>query len=410
MKTHSPATLLAASVFALVLFSVAQAQTAKPAAAPQSAPAEVAWGEAKAGLQTSLSLEGEAAVGGKLVLNFALRGVGDMPIKLPAGSEVSCWLMIAQGGSDDKKGYYSDRVFPAKTITDWPAELGKGRTVQFKPIDLTASGAYGREVARELLNMYVTGINPDVPPKPLGKIGDLLAPGKAIAKMYLCIPRQGEKTMVVISNPLEIFVAPPQLAKLPAAKRAAFVADLLKKFDKDAFAALAAHDVAVKIGKDILPDLIAAVKVETRPDFSRLWIATAIADIPDPSAAAALIDLLDDSAGGIKQVVAYHGSKQKSDKLDKAINAKALSSKDAGFVSMAMLGFMVNRGVPSDELIKAGLENPDAKVRFAAANALGRMASESAVARLEQLTADKDPRVRATAKKILDTMKAQNKE
>lgn len=408
MKTHSTATIPAVCLFLLAV-SVMPLRAAKPAATPQSGPAEPAWGEAKAGLQSSLAIEGDLAVGGKLVLNLALRNVGDTPVKLPPAADVSCWIMIGQGGSDDKKAFYSDRASPVKDLPGWPAELARGKTIQFKPIDLSASGAFGREVARELLNMYVSGTKPDSPPKPVGKLCELLAPGKAMAKMYLCIPRAGDKTLLVSSNTLELFVAPPQLSKLSAEKRKAFIADLLKKFDKDAFAAQAAHDVAVKIGRDILPDLIAAVKVETRPDFSRLWIATALADIPDPSAVEALISLLEES-GGVRQVVAYHGPKQKSEKLDKAITAKALGSKDAGFVSMAMLGFMVHRGLPSDDLVRAGLENPDSKVRFAAANALGRMAGEEAVARLEQLTADKDPRVRTTAKKILDTMRAQNKE
>ena len=62
-------------------------------------------------------------------------------------------------------------------------------------------------------------------------------------------------------------------------------ANLLQKFNRDAWAAQKAHDAAVKIGVSILPDLIAAATERSRPGYARMWLVTAIADIPDKQSA-----------------------------------------------------------------------------------------------------------------------------
>jgi len=382
----------------------APGQATKPETLPATTE-QTQWGDPKVGLQVSLSLEGEVAVGGKLTFGLALRGVGSEPVKLGAVKDVSCWLLVGQDSSDGKKEFYTEKVSVWLDRGDWPTELGGGKTVAFRPFDLSQGGVYSSEVARELLMIYVSGKTPDSPPKPVGKLGEVLLPGRAVAKAYLCLPRPGEKPLVVISNRLLIPVAPPPLNSLSAEHRKAFVAALLKQFDRDEFGGQAAHRLSVQIGKDVVPDLVKAVTDRTRPGYSRMWMATAIADIPDPKAAEALVGLLEDSHGGVRQVVAYHGPKQKSDKLDKAILEKAKTVKEDRFTAMALLGFMVFRNSVPEELVKAGLDSDDPRARATAAKVLGDMASDLNVARLKEMLNDKDAHVRSAAKKVLDAMK-----
>jgi hypothetical protein len=389
-------------VLSCVLAHSSPGRTTPPATQPSSQP--TTWGESKAGLQTSLAMEGDPAVGGKLVFHLAMRNVGTEPVKLGQASELACWLAVAQGSGDARKMLYSEKVLPARDLADWPMELKAGKVIQFRPIDLSASSAFSSESARELLTSYISGKAPDNPPKSVGKLSEVFSPGKAVARMTLYVPRPGEKAVVVNSNALDLSFAPPRLSALSAEARKALVGDLLKKFDRDAFGGMAAHGTAVRLGKEIVPDLVKAVAEKSRPDYSRMWIATAIADIPDAKSAAALVDLLEDPLGGVRQVVAYHGPKQRNEKLDKAIIEKAKTLKEDGFTAMALLGFMVFRNSVPQELVKAGLDSDDPKARATAAKALTGLASDYNVSRLRELARDPDPRVRETARKVLEAI------
>ena len=79
----------------------------------------------------------------------------------------------------------------------------------------------------------------------------------------------------------------------------------MKKFDSSAWSGRSAHRQAVKSGKAVVPALIAAVFERNRPAHSRMWLATALADIRDERAAEALIKLLHDGLSGVRQVAAY---------------------------------------------------------------------------------------------------------
>lgn len=181
-------------------------------------------------------------------------------------------------------------------------------------------------------------------------------------------------------------------------------AALLLKFNRNAWSGQKAYDEAVKLGAVVLPDLIAAAADRQRPGAGRMWLVTALADIPAPAAADALIALLDDPDSDLRCVVGYHGPKQKSAPLDQAIIARAATSSNARFTSYALLGFLTFRGEAPEGLLKAGLDSDDPRARTTVVNALATMASDSSKARLQALLQDKDERVRTAARKVLDAM------
>ena len=203
------------------------------------------------------------------------------------------------------------------------------------------------------------------------------------------------------SNSVEFLVGPPDFKALSPEARQAFIADLMKQFDRDAWSGQQAHNTAVRLGAEVLPAVLAAAFEKDRPEPARLWLATTLADIRDPRSAEALIKLLDDPLEGVRSVVAFHGPKQESADLDKAIIAKVRGGGQPGLAAWAILGFLVHRGSAPEEVLKAGLESDDPRARAAVAEALARHASDENVARLIALLGDKDERVRGAAAAVL---------
>ena len=271
---------------------------------------------------------------------------------------------------------------------------------------LGPSAAYPSDAARALLTAYLEEKADAALPASAGRLTELLWPGKAVAKFTLCLRGFGERPLAVVSNSLELDVAPPAIESLDAKAREAFVARLLDQFDRDAWAAEQAHDTAVRIGKDLLPRLIAAAEDQRRPGFSRMWLATALADIRDPSAAEALVRLLADRSQGVRRVAAYHGPKQADAGLDEAIIRSAAGSSDGGLVALALLGFLVFRGTAPEAIVKAGLDSDEPRARAAATEALATRRNHLTVERLAALLKDKDERVRRTAAAVLGRMDA----
>jgi HEAT repeat protein len=191
---------------------------------------------------------------------------------------------------------------------------------------------------------------------------------------------------------------------LPAAMRKQQADKLIAKFDKDAWAGMAAHGEAVAIGPPVVPFLAEALGDLRRPDFSRLWLATSLADIRCQAAVDELIRLLDDPTGGVRGVVAYHGPKQRSDKLDAAILAKVAARQDGTVLSYALLGFLVQRAAVPPALLTASLDSKDPKVRSAVIAALKTQASDDNLARLVRLLSDENEQVRSAAARALGAM------
>ncbi|HAU37182.1 MAG TPA: hypothetical protein DCX07_05640 [Phycisphaerales bacterium] len=311
------------------------------------------------------------------------------------------WLVVVYSRD---KAYLTALTLPAKEMKTWPAELPGGQTVELPPFDAAALGCYDYADRRKLLSAYLAGdvSSLDKPPQ---NLSEALSAGQARARLTVCLPRAGG-LLAVSSAALELDVAPPEWDKLSPAARKAFVADLLARFGDDAFAAQAGHALAVKVGTPIVPDLIRAVQEPARHAFGRMWLATALADIRDARAAEALTKLLDDRERGVAHVVAYHGPKQRSDALDRAILSRAAAGSDTAFAAYALLGFMVHRGQVPAELLAGSIDSPDPRVQAAVRGALTHYASPDVVARLRQLAESNDPRLSTAARKVLAAMNA----
>lgn len=396
-----------ARALALVV-CVAGASTAgaSAAAAPGAGVEPVAWGPPAAGMQSALTLEENPTVGGTFRFRLLLRSAAGQTVGLPPAEKAFGWLLIVQSLGDSKRAYYSEKVPMAATRTAWPAELGGERVVSLGPFDLSAAKVYASNVARGLLTAYVSGKEDADLPDAAGKLNALLEAGRAMAKFTLCLPHEGERPTLVTSEALGITIAPPDVASLKADAREKFFSDLMKQFDRGPWAGQQAHGTCVQLGKEVLPHVLKAVFETDRPSHARLWLTTTLADIRDPRSVEALIRLLDDPMDGIHHVVAYHGVKQASDRLDKALLDKVKASDATSrLAAWTLLGFMVHRSTVPEEVLKAGLESDDPRARGTAAEVLAAHASETNIRRLAALLADSSERVRGVAAKMLGMSK-----
>ncbi|MFP4052521.1 MAG: HEAT repeat domain-containing protein [Phycisphaerae bacterium] len=367
------------------------------------------WGETKAGLRVSLDLAGPLQAGGSFSIRPALGNAGRGGAPLGPRKEAFGWLFLVSNAYGSKRAYFSEKfALPPKTV--WLQTLPGGKILSLGTIDVTKLKLFEYRRGLKVVDAY------PVAPEgekltPAGTMAAKIAPGVLGARLMFAVwPPSRDEPMLLVSNTVSLPVEPPAWKKLSEKEQAAFVHDLLQRFDNNAWSAKQAHDVAVKLGRPILPELIAAAKQTRRPSHSRLWLATTLADIRDPNAAAALQDLLQDGLSGVRAVVAYHGPKQKNKKLDAAIVAR-YGKPDAPTreQAFALLGFLVFRKTVPAKLIEAGLASDDPRSRATAAKALTKLASEFNVARLVKLLEDPDAQVRSAAAKVLAAMGVKNR-
>jgi len=408
------ATILAViGILVSTVFCFAQTtSSSKPRASSTSAaasnaaggvPDDQAWGRPEAGIQISLVQQGRTAVGGKLQFKLMLRNVGSAPVALDAKQEAFGWLMLAYSR---QKAYVSDKIALVPLGGAWPAAISPGAVIEFETLDVSDCKAFDYARSAELLRAYVSGMNYGSI-KPAGTFSRVLSVEPGRAEFTLHVPQVRQGALHAISNRIDVDIAPPDLAMMAAGERKAFIADLLAKFRQNAWSAQEAHDVAVKLGPMVVPDLASALAdVAAVPPSGRMWLATAIADIPSELSAALLIGLLGDSDDRVRYCVCYHGPKQKSDKLDQAILEAAKSASDADVrpAAYALLGFLVFRGQAPQDLVKIGLDGADEPARSAARNAMSYYAGDQVVKRLRELSTDKDPQVSSAARKALEAM------
>ncbi len=401
------AALVAAAAMAAAAARSAPAPVTPAPAAPAAADPSVTtgapdmeWGPPVGGLVANLRLEGEAMVGGKIAFTLSLRSAAGQPVALPPVAEVYGWALFAQSTGGTKRAFWSQKVYFATNVKDWPKEVAGEKPLTVAGIDLASSDAFASEDGKRLLMAYVKG--EDAGAKPVGKMNKVLSTGRWMVKFMVRVPVAGAAPAVVTSSAAEVLVQPPDLKTLSPEARAAFEADLLKQYNRDAWSGQQAHDTAVRLGPDVLPELLKAAFDTSRPPHARLWLVTSLADIHDERAVDALIKLLDDPMDGVRSVVAYHGEKQNSPRLDAAIIAKVTASKDGGLAAWAALGFMIHRGTVPEAVLKAGLESSDPQARAKVAETLAQHASERNVMRLAELLGDKDERVRSMAASLLE--------
>jgi len=406
----------------LVLIGVAGAQEAPADSTPaEAAPAEQpdqpgqpdrAWGPAEAGLQVSAALVGPAAVGQPLRIDVRLRNAGTTAGDLPAAKDVLVWLFVVQATPDGRRSMYSERVFPAAKVEDFPQKLTGGQELRLPAADFGARRVFPYRRGLTVEEGYPTAGPGAEPARPLGVLKHMLAPGPLTGRLMLYLPaasdEPGARGRLLRSNTLRLSVAPPDLTALPKEERKAFVARLLGAFDKDAWAAKDACATAVQIGGPIVDELAKALAERSRPHYARMWLAAALCQIRDDRAAAALIPLLDDTLHGVRNVVAYHGPLQRNEKLNAAIVAAAAGGKRPAMLTWAIRGFARVGALP-EQLRAAGLHSAEPRTRAATAEALRRGPKAQTVPNLLALLADDNPQVRAAAAGSLAAAKARSR-
>jgi len=388
-------------VRAVLFGGLLAAVAARSAAAPASQPAEQEWGTAQGGLQLSLTVDAAAAAQRRLLVRIALRNVGAAAVELPPAGKAFAWVLVASQSGDV---FFTDRFAAVPAGGAWPAALAGGAALAMREVDLTPRGAYGRDRRQEVYTAWLKADSDANAPSPPSTVARELSPGPARARAMLCLPRKDAAPTVLVSNMSSFTLPARDMAGLSPEERKERAVSLLKKFDRDAFAAREAHGEAVALGPAAAEVLIAAVKDRSRPDYSRLWLATAIADIRDARCAAALVELLGDGQDGVRCVVCYHGPKQDDAKLDRAIVAYAAGSGSGQTVSYALLGFLVFRKFVPGTLLEAGLASRDARARAAFCQAVRSQASPYNISRLSGLLDDREERVRALAAEVLGEM------
>jgi hypothetical protein len=356
-------------------------------------------------LALSVELTGAVDQGGKCVLAPALRNTGREVGRLCPQADAVAWLILKflPSGGTAGKYYFSSRVLPgsAKGSPIWPRSLASGGRLDLARMDFGGVRLHPYSKGVKFLSHHVTGKGSI--PEAVGKLRDVLGVGKANLQYMLYLPRKDDSPVLLKSDFLSIEIGPPDLTKLSLSARKAFVDKLIAGFGGDAFGGHAAHRVAVRLGAEIVDDLIGAMKTRAAKGAGRMWLATALADIRDKRCAAVLIKLIDEP-GGVGHVVAYHGPKQRNAELDAVIIARGSKTTDARMTALAMLGFMVFRGQAPRKLLDAGINSNDPRVRSTVVAALSRSASLENVNGLVLLLKDTEARVRSAAARGLGAM------
>jgi len=398
---NAPRSILALALVALIPFcpvpvSAAPATEDVPTGAPPR------WGPPAAGLVVAVQPAGAVRLRGPMRFYLHVKSAAGAAVALPPAKDAFGWMTVLQTFGEDRQTHYTAQVpMPAK---GWPTEVAGEKALRLGPFDLGPGKAYPRKVGRTLLTAYLSGKDADLP-KAEGVLNRVLKAGKAVVRFTLCLLREGQKPTLLSTEPTAVTIDPPEMASLEAGDRETYLDALMEQFNRNPWAGLQAHDTCVRLGKAVVPRVVQAAQEPGRPGHARLWLATTLADIRDPRSVEALVRLLDDPLAGVRNVVAYHGPKQRSDRLDKAILRKVTAGEAPQLAAWALLGFMVHRKTVPEAAVAAGLESTDPKARATAAEVLARHASDENLSALVALLGDADERVRAVAAKMLGQSK-----
>ncbi len=352
-----------------------------------------AWGPAKMGLQLAAAPKNGTRVGGTFTFEAAMRNSAVGAVRLPAAEKVFGWMIFQQAHDQ----YFTARIDVAKGVKTWPPTLADGEKIAFPPFRVGEIAAYGFERGVKFISEYAAGRELEM--KPAGPVNEVLRGGTVNARLYLYL-ESGDRKLLLKSAPLQVMVAPPDFNTLTPQAQQRFVNELLARFDSDPWSGKGAFEASTAVGRPIIEHLVKAAGEKKRPDHSRAWLVTAVCAIRDEKAVDALVTFLDDPA--VRTIVAYHGPKQRSDRLDAAITAKAAEVKDARFTAYALMGYITFARTVPRKLLKLGLDSDDPRARSSAVSALktcggGHETLRSLAAALE----DKEPRVRSAAARVM---------
>ena len=332
-----------------------------------------------------MTVTGDATKGGPLHVVADLRNVSDA--KVPV-TQIRVWLMLAQGPS---------LVFYTAPYAAAPKSLDGGQAMEipFEASDLNAFKYVADLVIRDGMPMPPNLKAPA--PKPVGTLAEVLPTGVVKLKAFVVVEEKvaeaagaaeagGDskgKTDVIASATLSIKVA--ELAAgdwshLNDAAKQAFFAELTADFHGDAVAGQNAHDRAVKVGKEITPQLLTLLDDKEVSSAGHMWLAATLVDLHDDRAIDALVKILE-KGGAAAAVVAYHGPKIKNAKLTAAIERVAATTKDASLTAWAVRGLGINGEKTDAALLEAMATHSDAAGRAEAAEILaGHPVSQGAAA------------------------------
>lgn len=397
---------MAVALCASVALAAPATAPATQASRPASAPAH--WGPDKAAVAVGIDIDQPVVFGQKLLVRVWLQNSGTAAVRLPAtqpaGAEPFAWLFIVRHGPDGKSGFYSQKAPAIAHMKDWPAQLAGGTIIELPVVDSGRLAIMPYASGLKIENGYPKPLAATAPAGGPQTVGDCLAMDKLSLRLMLFLPGGADGDMLLTSNTVEFDVLPPDMKTAGDGVRDAFAAELVRAFRANEYQGQRAHAAALKAGPSIVPELVKALAAKDAKPHTRMWIATALADLRDDRAAAELICLLDDSQAGVRYVVAYHGPKMNNAQLDKAIVEAAASGTDAGMTAWALVGFLNFQKNVQERLVTAGLDSADPKARAAAAKALGGLASEFNKSRLRELARDKDATVRLAAQRVLKAM------
>ncbi|MBI5724932.1 MAG: hypothetical protein HZA50_13310 [Planctomycetes bacterium] len=369
----------------------------------QAADMGAGWGPAAGCLRISIVISGELVFRGAFAPSLKIRNDSDRPVRLPGSKNVFAWLLVSQKAMDgSRRDFFTDRVYIVFNSSDWPSELAAGRTVEIRPTDFGASPVYPFREGLKIKSGF-----PETQPSAayekgiehIGKFADVLSIGLTSCRMMLCLPGL-EGAEPAESNRLGVLVAPADLKALYSAERGIFLADLMRQFDGDYEAAIAASRTAIRFGSQAIPELVAVAKAPGHADEAKKWLIRTLAEISDERTVDPLTAYLDDPQADVRLAAAYWGPRQQSDRLDKAITARAATADDR-FKAAALLGFLVFRGQAPQGLLKAGLNSDTPAVRASALAAVQDAAGKTDLIKLRQLLDSTDDQAAANAIRLI---------
>jgi hypothetical protein len=300
------------------------------------------------------------------------------------------WVFVAAGKG---VGYYTEAIPLGKYLKNGklPGESTTQIAVDLADLEVYP---YARDVA--LKDGY-----PAAQVKSSGRLTKLLPVG--VVRMRCMVYLPATETLVQ-GNTVKVTLGEPTLSALDPAQRKALVDGLLAGFHGDPYAGDAAHKRALRLGPELLPDLLTAMDDPALSDAGKQWLAASVCDLGAGNADAVrkLTQWL--NKGQAATVIAYYGPRVKSPALDAAI--LGVARKDAGVASWAARGYAGrNDAKVRADLTAQVLADGDAVARGNLAEGLVVHPGPDEIAALTKLLADTSAPVRIAAAKAIGKAK-----
>ena len=370
------------------------AQPAAPAPGPTTAPRE--WGRPNAGLSASAAAVGGWVFASPLKLDFALRNTGQVRATLPGPKHLFGYLLIGQG----KSAHYTEKIFHAAGTRLLAAGLASGNELRLPAVDVGKLKAYSYMRHLELVDGYPAHVVDDKPQPQVaaGKLGEVLRPGPVRVRYVVYLDRGREGPLRLIGGVLKLPRWLGDSKRLSAELQRQVLDDLNERMRRDAWGASLACADAIRIGTPAIPAVARLARAGTAKDFTKLWAATALCGIGGAEVEETLIELLADTTAAMRHVVAYHGLRARSKKVEGAIMTRALGGKDPMVTAWAIMGYLKFRKTVPEALLAAGLKSEQWKVRAAVVETVTRgNPNRSHLPILRRLVQDEHPPIRQKA-------------